>query len=67
MAQKKTRKRVVKVWSRDEERLFKRLLKERVPTLKIARQLKRSAASVRSKAQKEGISLRGGGKKKPRK
>ncbi len=64
MAQKK--KRIVKVWSSQEEKLFKRLLRERVPTLKIAKQLKRSAASVRSKAQKEGISLRGGGKKKPR-
>ena len=63
MAQKKTQRRVVKVWSKEEERLFKQLVREGTPTTKIAKQLKRSTASVRSKAQKFGLSLGG---KKPR-
>jgi transposase len=61
MAQKKTQRRVVKVWNKEEERLFKQLVREGTPTTKIAKQLKRSTASVRSKAQKFGLSL--GGKK----
>jgi hypothetical protein len=58
MATKK--KRNVKVWTQIEEKLFKQLAKSGIPTTKIAKQLKRTAASIRSKAQKYGVSLGGG-------
>lgn len=57
MAQKKTRK--LKQWSSAEEKQFKSLAREGTPTAKIARTLKRTAASVRSKAQKLRLSLQG--------
>lgn len=55
MAQKK---RQVKQWTSQDEKLFKRLVREGTSTTKIARELKRTAASVRSKAQKIGLSLK---------
>lgn len=60
MATKK--KRTVQSWTRDAEKAFRSLVKDGIPTQKIARELKRTAASIRSKAQKLGLSL--GGKKK---
>lgn len=57
------KKRILKVWSDVEERLFKNLVKQGTPTAKIARQLKRTSASIRSKAQKFGLALRPAKKK----
>jgi len=61
------KKRILKVWSNVEEKLFKSLVRQGTPTAKIARQLKRTAASVRSKAQKLGLGLRPAKKKAARK
>ena len=47
-----------KAWTSKEEKLMVKLVKAGTPTAKIARQLKRSAASIRSKAQKASISLK---------
>ena len=58
MAQKK--KRSLKGWTQDELKRFRALVKEGIPTTRIAKTLKRTAASIRSKAQKYGISLGGG-------
>jgi hypothetical protein len=58
MAQKKTR-RTLKQWTADEEKKFKSLVREGMATSKIAKTLKRTAASVRSKAQKLRLSLQG--------
>ncbi|HEY8208050.1 MAG TPA: hypothetical protein VIG99_11255 [Myxococcaceae bacterium] len=58
MAQKK--KRSLKGWSEQELKRFRSLVKSGIPTTKIAKTLKRTAASIRSKAQKYGISLGGG-------
>ncbi len=58
MAQKK--KRTLKGWSEEELKKFRALVKQGIPTTKIAKALKRTAASIRSKAQKYGISLGGG-------
>jgi hypothetical protein len=58
------KKRILKTWSTVEEKLFKNLVKQGTPTGRIARQLKRTTASIRSKAQKFGLSL-GLTKKKP--
>ncbi len=57
------KKRILKAWSDVEERLFKNLVKKGTPTAKIARQLKRTSASIRSKAQKLSLGL-GPSKKK---
>lgn len=54
----KTTKRAVKTWTRAEEQQLVKLVKAGTPTAKIARELKRSAASVRSKAQKRALSLK---------
>lgn len=54
----KTTKRAVKSWSKEEEQLMAKLVKAGTPTAKIAKQLKRSAASIRSKAQKASLSLK---------
>jgi len=59
MAQKK-KKRNLKSWTHEELKRFRGLVKEGFPTGKIAKMLKRTAASIRSKAQKFGISLGGG-------
>jgi hypothetical protein len=58
MAQKKA-KRKLKQWSPAEEKQFKSLVRGGTPTAKIAKALKRTAASVRSKAQKLRLSLQG--------
>ena len=58
MAQKK--KRTLKGWTEQELKRFRSLVKEGIPTTRIAKALKRPAASIRSKAQKYGISLGGG-------
>lgn len=58
MAQKK--KRTLKGWTEQELKRFRSLVKTGIPTTKIAKTLKRTAASIRSKAQKYGISLGGG-------
>ena len=58
MAQKK--KRTLKGWTEIELKRFRSLVKEGIPTTRIAKALKRTAASIRSKAQKYGISLGGG-------
>jgi hypothetical protein len=58
MAQKK--KRTLKGWTEAELKRFRGLVKSGIPTTKIAKTLKRTAASIRSKAQKYGISLGGG-------
>jgi hypothetical protein len=58
MAQKK--KRSLKGWTEQELKNFRSLVKSGIPTTKIAKTLKRTAASIRSKAQKYGISLGGG-------
>lgn len=58
MAQKK--KRTLKGWTEQELKNFRALVKSGIPTTKIAKTLKRTAASIRSKAQKYGISLGGG-------
>jgi hypothetical protein len=58
MAQKK--KRTLKGWTEQELKRFRSLVKEGIPTTRIAKALKRTAASIRSKAQKYGISLGGG-------
>ena len=55
---KTTTKRKVKPWTPAEEKLMKQLVKAGTPTAQIARQLKRSPASIRSKAQKAAISLK---------
>ena len=57
------KKRILKVWSDVEEKLFKNLVKQGTPTARIARQLKRTSASIRSKAQKLSLGL-GPAKKK---
>lgn len=49
---------VRRAWEPADEKLFKQLVKSGTPTSQIARQLKRSAASVRSKAQKFGLALK---------
>jgi hypothetical protein len=67
MAKKKAKKRTLKDWSGAELKRFRKMVKSGIPTSKIAKTLKRTAASVRSKAQKFGISLgggRGGNRKK---
>ena len=67
MAQRK--KRTLKGWSEQELKKFRALVKDGIPTTKIAKALKRTAASIRSKAQKYGISLgggRGGNRRKAR-
>jgi len=58
MAQKK--KRTLKGWTQEELKQLRNLVKEGISTSKIAKGLKRTAASIRSKAQKFGISLGGG-------
>ncbi|HZN92782.1 MAG TPA: hypothetical protein VFB81_08750 [Myxococcales bacterium] len=67
MAQRK--KRTLKGWTQEELKRFRNLVKEGIPTTRIAKTLKRTAASIRSKAQKFGISLgggRGGNRRKAR-
>ena len=67
MAQKK--KRTLKGWTEAELKKFRALVKSGIDTTKIAKTLKRTAASIRSKAQKYGISLgggRGGNRRKAR-
>jgi hypothetical protein len=59
----KAKKRTVKSWDRDAEKMFRDMVKQGVPTAKMARTLKRSPASVRSKAQKLGVSLSGARKR----
>lgn len=54
----KAQKRAVKAWTSAEEKLMTKLVKAGTPTSKIAKQLKRSAASIRSKAQKSALSLK---------
>jgi hypothetical protein len=51
-------KRVLKTWTRDDEKTLRALVKAGEPTSKIAKQLKRGVASVRSKAQKLSLSLK---------
>lgn len=51
-------KRVVKTWSRDDEKTLRALVKGGTSTSQIARQLKRGVASIRSKAQKLSLSLK---------
>lgn len=51
-------KRAVKAWTKDEVKEMAKLVKAGTPTAKIAKQLKRSAASIRSKAQKASLSLK---------
>jgi len=51
-------KSALKVWSKDEVKLMLKLVKSGAPTSKIAKQLKRSPASIRSKAQKQSLSLK---------
>ncbi|MDQ3263986.1 MAG: hypothetical protein M3Y59_10025 [Myxococcota bacterium] len=66
MAAKKAQKSAVKKiqavirkgWEAADEKLFKQLHKAGSTTAQIARQLGRSTASVRSKAQKFGLSLK---------
>jgi hypothetical protein len=58
MASKK--KRTLKSWTQDELKKLRGMVKEGISTTKIAKTLKRTAASIRSKAQKFGISLGGG-------
>ncbi len=62
MAQKKKAKtkRTLKSWTQEELKRLRGLVKEGISTGKIAKVLKRTAASIRSKAQKFGISLGGG-------
>jgi len=50
--------RVVKAWSKEDEKTLVKLVKSGEPTSKIAKALKRTAASVRSKAQKQNLSLK---------
>ena len=57
---KAKKKRTLKDWSDGELKRFRKMVKSGFPTAKIAKTLKRTAASVRSKAQKFGISLGGG-------
>ena len=67
MAQRK--KRTLKGWTQEELKRFRGLVKSGIPTTRIAKTLKRTAASIRSKAQKFGISLgggRGGNRRKAR-
>jgi len=47
-----------KGWEAADEKLFKQLHKAGTPTAQIAKQLGRSTAAVRSKAQKFGLSLK---------
>lgn len=54
----KTKQATTKAWTTAEEKLMAKLVKAGTPTAKIARQLKRSAASIRSKAQKASLSLK---------
>lgn len=54
----KTTKRAVKPWTKAEEQQLVKLIKAGTPTTQIARTLKRSAASIRSKAQKRSLSLK---------
>lgn len=58
MAKTTRGKRAIKLWTRDEEKLMAKLVKAGTPTSQIARQLKRSPASIRSKAQKANLSLK---------
>lgn len=51
-------RQALKTWTAIEEKLMVKLVKAGTPTAKIARQLKRSAASIRSKAQKQALSLK---------
>lgn len=67
MASKK--KRSLKSWTEMELKRFRDLVKSGIPTTRIAKTLKRTAASIRSKAQKYGLSLgggRGGNRRKAR-
>lgn len=63
MAQKR---RQLKRWTAQDEKLFRRLVREGSTAKKIARELKRTEASVRSKAQKMALSLKGKAKKAKR-
>jgi hypothetical protein len=47
-----------RVWNKTEEKLMVKLVKAGTPTSAIAKKLKRSAASIRSKAQKQSLSLK---------
>ena len=48
-----------KLWTRDEIKALRQLARDvNVPTDKIAKQLGRSVAAIRSEAQREDISLR---------
>ncbi|MGA9523761.1 MAG: hypothetical protein WBV82_20030 [Myxococcaceae bacterium] len=55
---KKASTRTVKTWSKEDEKTLVKLIRAGESTSKIARTLKRTEASVRSKAQKESLSLR---------
>jgi len=54
----KAKTAAVRVWTKSEEQLMVKLVKSGTPTSQIAKKLKRSAASVRSKAQKRSLSLK---------
>lgn len=56
-----------RTWDPADEKRFKQLVKSGLPTAEIAQTFKRSAASIRSKAQKLGLALKAKLKKGARK
>ena len=50
-------------WADADVSQIKRLARQQTPTREIARTLGRTEAAIRSRAQKEGISLRAAGKR----
>ncbi len=57
--------RTVKIWTREDEKLLVKLIRAGESTTRIAKTLKRTPASIRSKAQKQSLSLRSAPAKKP--
>ncbi len=62
---KKAATRTVKTWSKEDEKTLVKLIRAGESTTAISRTLKRTPASIRSKAQKESLSLRKAPAKKP--
>ncbi|MBX5484168.1 MAG: hypothetical protein IRZ16_20265 [Myxococcaceae bacterium] len=54
----KTTRGTPKAWTAAEVKLMTKLVKAGTPTAVIARQLKRTPAAIRSKAQKASLSLK---------
>lgn len=57
-ANPKYKRRQDEPWSRDEVKLLQRLARDNTPTGVISLKIGRTPTAIRSKAQREGISLR---------